>query len=157
MAASAVTDHDNITWLCCNTSPPPRSPPLVDTIAVFIVDQQRLILLKYTAVISHQLTNWYLWRPLRRWVYSDWMNASAAMTAHRPLPSTAQFISKFGTSIRYEVFAALRGLPSTFPCSMIFGSVSWRHTWPNHESLRRWTVDSESSWRPVGYRLGGRE
>ena len=45
-------------------------------------------------------------------------------------------------------FLDLRGLPwrrllSTVPCSMIFGSVSWRQTWPNHNSLRRLMVDSE--------------
>ena len=27
-------------------------------------------------------------------------------------------------------------LPSTLPCSMIFCSVSWRQTWPNHDNLR---------------------
>ena len=34
----------------------------------------------------------------------------------------------------------LRRLPSTVPCSMIFGSVSWRQTWPNLDNLRRLTV-----------------
>ena len=31
--------------------------------------------------------------------------------------------------------------------STIFGSVSWRQTWPNHDNLRRLTVDSKSSRR----------
>ena len=60
-------------------------------------------------------------------------------------------------------FHNLRGLPlrslrPAVPCSrpMIFGSVSWRQSWPNHDSLRRLTVDIKSSWRPVKiYRLVG--
>ena len=39
----------------------------------------------------------------------------------------------------------LQRLPSTEPCSMIFGSVSWRQTSPNHDNLLRLTVDSSSS------------
>ena len=38
----------------------------------------------------------------------------------------------------------LRFILSTVPCSMIFGSVSWRHTWQNHDNhdgLRRLTVE----------------
>ena len=31
----------------------------------------------------------------------------------------------------------MRRLPSTVPRSMIFGSVSWRQAWPNHDNLRR--------------------
>ena len=31
----------------------------------------------------------------------------------------------------------------------IFGSVSWRQTWPNHDNLRRFTVDRKSSWHPA--------
>ena len=40
-------------------------------------------------------------------------------------------------------------LPCTVSCCMIFGSVWWRQTWPNHDNLRRLTVDSQSSWRLV--------
>ena len=32
---------------------------------------------------------------------------------------------------------------------MIFGSVSWRQTWPNHDNLRRLTVDSRNSRSPA--------
>ena len=48
----------------------------------------------------------------------------------------------------------LRWLPSTVPWSIIFGSVSWRHAWPSHVSLRRLTIDSKSSCSDVrrGYR-----
>ena len=31
----------------------------------------------------------------------------------------------------------MRCLPFTEHCSMIFGSVSWRQTWSNHDNLRR--------------------
>ena len=37
----------------------------------------------------------------------------------------------------------LRQLPFTLPWSMIFGSISWRQTWPKYDSLRRLTVDSK--------------
>ena len=34
-------------------------------------------------------------------------------------------------------------LPSTVPCSMVFGSISYKHTWPNYNSLRCLTVDNK--------------
>ena len=40
----------------------------------------------------------------------------------------------------------LRRLPSTDPCSMIFGISSWWQTWPNHDNLRHVRVDNKSSW-----------
>ena len=43
----------------------------------------------------------------------------------------------------------LRCLPSMEPCSRIFGSVSWWQTWPNHDKLRRLTVDSRRSRDPA--------
>ena len=40
-------------------------------------------------------------------------------------------------------------LSSTVPCIMIFGCVSWRQTWPNHDNLHCSTVDNKSSWHPA--------
>ena len=43
----------------------------------------------------------------------------------------------------------LRQIKSSVPCSMDFDSVSCPQTWPNHDNLRRFTVDYERSWRPA--------
>ena len=66
------------------------------------------------------------------------------MTADRPLPSAM----RTNDDIDWPVYSLmlscrdLRGqrLPPTGPCSVIFGSVSWRQTWPNHDSLMHLTV-----------------
>ena len=45
--------------------------------------------------------------------------------------------------------------PSTVLCSMIFRSVSWRQTWPNHDNLRRLTIkvtDVRRIYWPVAVR-----
>ena len=50
----------------------------------------------------------------------------------------------------------LRRLPSTVSCSMIVGSVSWRQTWLNHDSLRRFIVkatDVRRRYRPVSIHI----
>ena len=44
---------------------------------------------------------------------------------------------------------SLRWLPSTVPCSMVFGSVQWRQTWPNHDNMRCLMVDGKNFWRPA--------
>ena len=41
-----------------------------------------------------------------------------------------------------------RQLPSTVPWSVILDRIWWRQTWPNHDYLRRLTVDDKSFWRP---------
>ena len=51
-----------------------------------------------------------------------------------------------GADLPFHVLHDLRGLPlrripSTEPCSMIVSSVWWRQTWPNHDNLRRFTVE----------------
>ena len=45
----------------------------------------------------------------------------------------------------------LRRLPPTAACSMVPGSVSWRLTWPNHDSLRLLTVDCKNPDFRQGY------
>ena len=83
-------------------------------------------------------------------------DASAAMAAHRLL-STVMWSND---DIDWPVhpltlfFHDLRGLllrrlSSTVPSNMIFSSVSWRATWPNHDNLRRLTVNSKSFWCPA--------
>ena len=43
----------------------------------------------------------------------------------------------------------LRWLPSTVPCCMIFSSVSWRQTCPNHDSSWRPARMSTMTWRMI--------
>ena len=88
----------------------------------------------------------------RRWGTST--DASAVMVAHPLLSSMMCSSDNSGQPVHSLMlsFHDLRGLPlwrlpSTVPCSMIFGSVSWRQAWPNHDSLRLLTTDSKSSWQ----------
>ena len=73
--------------------------------------------------------------------------APAVMVSHR-IMSSAMSISDdidwpvLSLMLSYHDLRDVRQLPSTLPRSIIFGSVSWRQTWPN---LRRLTVDSKSS------------
>ena len=70
------------------------------------------------------------------------INASAAMTAHRPLSSTMRSNADIDWPVHALMLSfhdlrglPLRRLPSTVSCSVIFGSVSRRQTWLNHDSL----------------------
>ena len=69
------------------------------------------------------------------------------MTAHRPVSSAMCSNDDIDWPVHSLMlsFHDSRGqplwrLPSTVPCSMTFGSESWRQTWPNHDSLKRSTV-----------------
>ena len=83
--------------------------------------------------------------PRRRWGIPT--DASAAMAAHRRLSSTTWSNDDIDWLVNSLMLSLhdLRGLPpqrlpSTEPCSMIFGSISWRQTWPNHDNLWRSTA-----------------
>ena len=71
-------------------------------------------------------------------------------------PRCAVMMTSTGLSVHLLVlsFNDLRGFPlrrqpSTVPYSMIFGSVSWRQTWPNNDSVWRSTADSKPVFRWV--------
>ena len=95
--------------------------------------------------------------PKRRWDTPT--DPFTAMTAHRPLSSAMHSNYDIDWPVHSLMlsFHDMRGLPlqrllSTVPCGMIFGSVSWRQTWSNHDSLRRLTVkapDVRQGYRPV--------
>ena len=109
----------------------------------------------------------------RRWVLTP-TDASAVMAAHRLLSSVVcsnddidwhiHFLLKYLPGRFYPTFLDVVlpwftrffsvTPPSTIPWNiMIFGSVSWRQTWPKHVcrhgNLRRLTVNSKSLWRPA--------
>ena len=46
----------------------------------------------------------------------------------------------------YTVSSATPHIHHFLVVCMIFGSVSWRQTWPNSDSLQRLTINSKSSW-----------
>ena len=84
-------------------------------------------------------------------------DASPVIAAHRRLSSAtrsnAHDIDWSDHSLMLS-FHDLRGLPlrrlpSMVPCSMIFGSISWLHTWPNYDNSRRLTVGNRGSWCPA--------
>ena len=82
--------------------------------------------------------------PKRRWRPPT--DTCAAITAHRHLSSAMCSNDDVGWPIHSLMlsFHDLRGLPmwrlpSTVPCNMIFGSISWRQTCLNHDKLRRQT------------------
>ena len=90
--------------------------------------------------------------PTRRWDTPT--DASAVMVAHRRLSSARRSNDDWSVHSLMLSFHDLRArplrrLPSTESCSIIFGSVSWRQTWPNHDNFRRLTVDSRSCWGPA--------
>ena len=45
----------------------------------------------------------------------------------------------------------LRRLPPKEPYRMIFGSLSWRQTWPNHEKNDAWRLTAEAPEVRLGY------
>ena len=90
-------------------------------------------------------------KPRRRW--GTLTDASTVMAAHWRLSSAM----RSNVALDWPVHALtlpfhdLRGLPlwrlpSMVPCSMIFGSISWQHTWPNHDTLRRLTAEAPKVW-----------
>ena len=79
--------------------------------------------------------------PKRRWEYFG-THLSAAMVAHRLLSSAMCSKEDNDWSVNLLMLSLydlrgllLRLLPSAVPYSMIFGSVSWREIWPNHDNL----------------------
>ena len=77
-------------------------------------------------------------------------DAFTAMVAHRPLSSAMHnnddnhwLVNSLALSFRDLRGLPLRRLLSPVPCSMIFSSVSWRQTWPNHDNLRRLSDDNK--------------
>ena len=107
--------------------------------------------LLYKAI--NQLINQNPWRPS---VVEYPTNASALTAAHRRLSSATRSNDDINWLVYFLMlsFHDLHDLylwrfPYTEPYSMIFGIVSWRQTWPNHDNWRRLAVDSSTSWGPV--------
>ena len=79
--------------------------------------------------------------PRRRLGTSTHTHTSTAMVAHRLLSSAMHCkdndwpVNSLMVSFHDLRCQSLRRLPSTVPCSMLFGSVSWGQTWPNHDNL----------------------
>ena len=78
--------------------------------------------------------------------------ASAVMAAHRRLSCATRSNDDINWPVHFFMLSfhdlcslPLRRPPSKEPCSMIFGSVSWRQKWQNNDNLRCLTVDSRSS------------
>ena len=89
--------------------------------------------------------------PRRRWGTST--DASAVLAAHRRLSSGMRSNGDIDWSVHSFVLSfhelcglPLRCLPSMQPCSMIFSSISWWQTWPNHDYLwgRAWRMTAEA-------------
>ena len=70
-------------------------------------------------------------------------DASTAMTANRPMSSAMRSNDGIDWPVHSLMlsFHDLRSLP--------LQRLPWRQTWPNHDSLRRLTLYSKSSWRPA--------
>ena len=66
------------------------------------------------------------------------------MTAYRLLSSVICINANIDWPVYWLVLSfhdfPLRRLPSIVPCRIIFGSVSWRQAYPNHDCLRRLMV-----------------
>ena len=85
--------------------------------------------------------------PRRRWGIPT--DASTVMVAHQCLSSATRTngdtdwpVYSLMESFHDLCSLPLRRLPSTEPCSMIFGSVLWRRTWTNHDNLGRLTAEA---------------
>ena len=88
----------------------------------------------------------------RRWV------TSAMVAAHRRRASAARGNDDIDWPLHSLMFSfqdlrgpLLRRLSSTKLCSMIFGSVSWRQTWPNMITCDAWRLTAEDSEVRLGY------
>ena len=91
--------------------------------------------------------------PRRRWGIPT--DASDVTVTHRRLSSATRSNDDIDWQVHslrlsfHDLRFPLRRLPLTEPCSMIFGSVSWRHTRPNHDNLRLLTIENRSFWGPA--------
>ena len=81
------------------------------------------------------------------------------MTVHGPLSSAMHIndymdwpVHSFMLSFHDLLGFPLQRLPATVPCCMIFGSVSWRKTWPSHDSMYAWWLTVKAPDVPRGYR-----
>ena len=89
----------------------------------------------------------------RRW--GTRTDASAVMAAQRRLSSATPSNDDMDWSVHSLMLSfqdlhglSLRRRPS---CSMIFGSVSWRQTWSNNDSLQCWRLTAETPEVWLGY------
>ena len=84
-------------------------------------------------------------RYYNRHLCCDWLLSSAMCSND----DNAWPVHSLMLSLRDLRSLTLQWLPSTVPCCVIFGSVSWQQTWPNHDNLWHLTVDNKSWWHLV--------